>query len=65
VAEACQTLAEAVLNRKMSYDDIERRLFTLVRGGTHTDKEAAALLGCDYRTLQARMKGPDRRAADS
>jgi DNA-binding NtrC family response regulator len=61
VAEACGTLANAVLNKKTAYDEIERRLFTLVRSGTHTDKEAAMLLGRDYRTLQTRLKATDRR----
>jgi transcriptional regulator with AAA-type ATPase domain len=60
VSEACATLAEAVLRRKSSYERIERRLFRLVRAGTRTAKEAAALLGCDYRTLQARLKGNGR-----
>jgi DNA-binding NtrC family response regulator len=56
----CGTLAEAVLGGKTTYCEIERRLFTLVRRGTRTAKEAARLLGVrDYRTVQARLKATD------
>jgi hypothetical protein len=49
--------AAAVLNEKTTYKEIERRLFTLVLGGTHTAKEAARRLGLrDYRTVLARAK---------
>jgi DNA-binding NtrC family response regulator len=50
--EACGTLAGAMLNNQIAFEEIKRRLFTLVRRGTHTDKEAAQLLRCDSRTLQ-------------
>ncbi len=64
VAEACETLARAVLNRNSNYREIERRLFARVRGGAHTIKEAAELLGWrDPRTLQARLKPGGRRPA--
>lgn len=57
LAEACDTLATAVLEEQMTYKEIQRRLFTLVRRGTPSAKEAARLLGLrDYRTLQARLK---------
>jgi DNA-binding NtrC family response regulator len=60
VAEACATLADALLSQKTTYDEIERQLFTLVRGGTPTAKEAASRLGLrDYRTLQARLRRTD------
>jgi hypothetical protein len=65
LTEACEALAKAVLNKKTGYQEIERRLFTLVRGGTHTDKEAATLLGCNYRTLQARVKATGSSLAES
>jgi transcriptional regulator with AAA-type ATPase domain len=62
VGQACETLARVVLNGQAAYDEIERRLFTRVRAGTRTDKEAARLLGRDYRTLQARLKAAGRPA---
>jgi hypothetical protein len=62
VSAACATLAEAVLRRRSSYDRIERGPFQMVRAGTRTAKEAAALPGCDYRTPQARLKGNGRKA---
>ncbi len=75
VAEACQTLAQAVLKLKATcaeielkqkkvFDQIKRRLFTLVRDGTRTKQEAAALLGIDVRTLEAGTKATDRRPTD-
>ena len=53
--EACNELADAVLDEKITYDEIKRRLFTLVRRGTHTDKKAAELLQCDVRTLRKHL----------
>jgi hypothetical protein len=63
VAVACEALAGAVLRGVLSHDEIERHLFTLVRGGTHTHKEAARLLGCDVRTLLARLNATAREPA--
>jgi DNA-binding NtrC family response regulator len=65
VTEACGTLANAMLNEETDYDEIRRRLFTLVRAGTRTAKEAASLLGCNYRTLQTYLKARGHRAADA
>ena len=71
IAEACQTLATAVLKvkgtcadeielkKKAIFDQIKRRLFTLVRAGTRTKQEAATLLGIDVRTLEAGMTATD------
>jgi transcriptional regulator with AAA-type ATPase domain len=53
--EAYTTLAGAVLNKKLTYEEVKRRLFTLVRRGTQTDKEAAELLVCDTRTLRKHL----------
>jgi transcriptional regulator with GAF, ATPase, and Fis domain len=75
VAGACETLAQAVLKTKATcaeielkqrkiFDQIKRRLFTLVRDGTRTKQEAAALLGIDVRTLEAGTRATDRRTAD-
>jgi transcriptional regulator with AAA-type ATPase domain len=64
VAEACATLADAVLNNGMAYTEIKRRLFTLVRRGTSTAQAACNLLGIkDVRTLNVVMKGADNRPA--
>jgi len=59
VAEACGTLASAVLNGKTSYKKIRQRLFALVRSGSRTKKEAATLLGFDVRTLEAGMQAKE------
>jgi DNA-binding NtrC family response regulator len=57
ISGACEALAEAVLNEKTTYEEIKRRLFTLVRRGAATAKEAARRLGLrDYRTVQAYAK---------
>jgi transcriptional regulator with AAA-type ATPase domain len=55
IERACGTMAEAILEQKKSYAEIKRRLFTLVRRGTQTTKEAAELLGCDSRTLMKQL----------
>jgi DNA-binding NtrC family response regulator len=66
VTNACEALAEAVLAEKANYAEIKRRLFTLVRRGTPTDKEAARRLGVrDYRTVQAHAKAADNRLPES
>jgi DNA-binding NtrC family response regulator len=52
-AAAYEALADAVLKRRAKYQEIRRRLFTLVYRGAPTLKEAAARLGVDYRTVQA------------
>jgi hypothetical protein len=54
---ALSTLVEAIVNEKKSYDEIRRRIFTLVRRSTHTAKEAAKLLQCDSRTPKASFVG--------
>ncbi|HVS38529.1 MAG TPA: sigma 54-interacting transcriptional regulator [Gemmataceae bacterium] len=75
VTGACETLAQAVLKMKATcaeaelkhkkvFDQIKRRLFTLVRDGTRTKQEAAALLGIDVRTLAAGTKATDPRPVD-
>jgi transcriptional regulator with AAA-type ATPase domain len=65
IAGACKTLADAVLDEKTTFEEIKRRLFTLVRSGTPTAKEAARRLGLrDHRTVQAHVKAPDRRSVD-
>jgi transcriptional regulator with AAA-type ATPase domain len=57
VAQACEELAGAVLDEKITFAEIRERLFTLVRHGTPTAKEAARRLGLrDYRTVKARVK---------
>jgi hypothetical protein len=54
IAGACESLAGAVLGGQATYEEIKRRLFTLVRGGTGSAKEAAKRLGLrDYRTVNA------------
>jgi transcriptional regulator with AAA-type ATPase domain len=55
VGEACKELAGSVLNQKITYEEIKRRLFTLVRRATDTDKKAAELLACDVRTLRKQL----------
>jgi transcriptional regulator with GAF, ATPase, and Fis domain len=66
VAEACETLSAAVLEGKIRYEEIKRRLFTLVRRGTPTAREAARRLGLrDYRTIQAWVETTDGRPADA
>ena len=62
--EACETLAEAVLRRKLGYDEIERRLFRLVYDGTGSYQEAGRVLQRDWRTVQARLTAAARRSAD-
>jgi hypothetical protein len=64
IAGACEILAEAVLNKKTNYKEIKRRLFTLTRAGARTKQQAAKLLGCDARTLEAGMRATDCRAVD-
>lgn len=56
IAGACETLVGAMLNERTNFKEIRRLLFTLTRAGTHTKQEAANLLGCDVRTLEAGMK---------
>jgi hypothetical protein len=59
VAAACEALAGAVLDEQITFAEIRERLFTLVRHGTPTAREAARRLGLrDYRTVQARVKSP-------
>jgi hypothetical protein len=62
-AEACETLADAVVRRDISYDEIERRVFRRVHDRTGGYQEAARLLGCDWRTVQARVTGGGARPA--
>jgi transcriptional regulator with AAA-type ATPase domain len=52
---ACETLAEAILNRTLAYGEIERRLLRLVHARTGSYQEAARLLGVDWRTLRRRV----------
>jgi DNA-binding NtrC family response regulator len=71
IGEACETLATAVLQLKVTcadeielkkkriFDQVKRRLFTLVRARTRTKQEAATLLGIDVRTLDAGMRVTD------
>ncbi len=61
---ACAPLAALLLTRKANLAESERMLFTLVRAGTSTDREAAEILHCDYRTLQARLKVPLPRSSE-
>jgi transcriptional regulator with AAA-type ATPase domain len=57
VADACRVLAEHVVRQNTTYAEIERRLFTQVYERTQKNcKEAARLLGIDWRTLRARVK---------
>jgi transcriptional regulator with AAA-type ATPase domain len=56
VAAACQVLAESMLCRDTTHDEIERRLFTEVYKRTQSYQEAARVLGIDWRTLRARVK---------
>ncbi len=60
-AEACETLAEAVVRRALSYDEIEGRLFRSVFDRTGSKRKAARVLGRDWRTVQARLDGEDGR----
>jgi DNA-binding NtrC family response regulator len=76
VAEACATLAAAVLTGRAAgaeeselkqrrvFDQIKRHLFTLVRARTRTKQEAATLLGIDVRTLDAGMRATDCRSGN-
>jgi transcriptional regulator with AAA-type ATPase domain len=61
VADACQVLAESILRRDTTYDEIERRLFTQVRERTTSLQEAARMLGIDWRTLRARVNAGQER----
>jgi DNA-binding NtrC family response regulator len=63
LAGACKTLAEAVLQENTTYDEIERRLFSLVCNGTPSMAAAARRLGRDSRTVQARLKAGHASAA--
>ena len=56
VGQACDTLAAAVLNRTLAYDELERRLFRLIHARTGSYQEAARLLNVDWRTLRARVQ---------
>jgi DNA-binding NtrC family response regulator len=60
VAEACAALAESMLKKPRTYEEITRRLFTLVRAGTDTDQEAATMFDIDVRTLRSHMSPPGR-----
>jgi DNA-binding NtrC family response regulator len=55
VADACKTLAGAVLDNQITYEEIRRRPFASVRLGTRTFEEAAAFAGCDVRTFQKHL----------
>jgi transcriptional regulator with AAA-type ATPase domain len=61
---AYETLTKAMLDGNATYPEIEQQLFTLVRQGKRTDKEAALLLGCDPRTLKIRLKATIQSPAD-
>ena len=56
VGQACGTLAAAVLNRTLAYEEIERRLFRLIHTRIGSYQEAARLLNVDWRTLRARVR---------
>jgi hypothetical protein len=56
VGQACDTLAAAVLNRTLAFDELERRLFRLIHARTGSYQEAARLLNVDWRTLRARVQ---------
>ena len=59
VAQACETLVAAMLNKTLSYDEIERRVYRLVHARTGSYQEAARLLKLDWRTLRARVSATE------
>jgi hypothetical protein len=57
VESACAALADDVAAGRRSYDEIERRLFTLVYERAGSWQEAGRLLGRNWRTVKARVTG--------
>jgi transcriptional regulator with AAA-type ATPase domain len=64
VSNACRVLAETILRRDTTYDEIERHLFTQVYEHTNDFQKAGRLLGRDWRTVRARVKAGSGQGTD-
>jgi DNA-binding NtrC family response regulator len=54
--EACGVLARAVLAGRLSFDEVERRVFALVRERAGSNQAAGRALGRDPRTVRDRLR---------
>jgi DNA-binding NtrC family response regulator len=55
-ADACGVLARAVLAGRLSFDEVERRVFALVRERAGSNQAAGRTLGRDPRTVRDRLR---------